>query len=163
MRKILSILLVIILFCISGCSNIDSENENVEEVEEQHEDEIMDSEINRRIKLTIEDQEVYATLNDDPAADSFLAMLPAEFTFEDFNGVEKISYPSTPFSIKNSSYGLEPGIGDLAIYAPWGNLSIFYQSYQFSNDLISLGHIDDGLDFLTSQNENFIARIELAD
>lgn len=163
MRKILSILLVIILFCISGCSNNDSENENVEEVDEQQEDEIMNNEINRRIKLTIEDQEVYATLNDDPAAESFLAMLPADFTFEDFNGVEKISYPSTPFSIENSSYGLEPAIGDLAIYAPWGNLSIFYQPYQFSDDLISLGHIDEGLDILTSQNENFIARIELAD
>lgn len=163
MRKIFKILLVIILFCISGCSNVNSENENIEEVEEQQEEEIVDNEINQRIKLTIGAQEVYATLNDDPAADSFLAMLPAEFSFEDFNGVEKISYPSTPFSIENSSCGLEPAIGDLAIYAPWGNLSIFYKPYHYTEDLISIGHIDEGLDILTSQNENFIVKIELVD
>lgn len=166
MRKIFKILLVIILFCISGCSNINpeiDENENIEDIEEQQEDETMDNEINRSIKLIIGDQEVYATLNTDPAADSFLAMLPAEFTFEDFNGVEKISYPPTSFSIEHSSYGLEPTAGDLAIYAPWGNLSIFYEPYQYTEDLISLGHIDEGLDILTSQNENFTVKIELAD
>ena len=32
--------------------------------------------------------------------------------------------------------------GDLAYYAPWGNLAFFYESYRYSGGLIRLGRID---------------------
>jgi hypothetical protein len=32
--------------------------------------------------------------------------------------------------------------GDLAYYAPWGNLVFFYGSYRYSSGLIRLGRID---------------------
>ncbi|MFR7718774.1 MAG: cyclophilin-like fold protein, partial [Lachnospiraceae bacterium] len=46
----------------------------------------------RKLKLTVEGQELSITLFDTPAANALYDMLPLELTFEDFNGVEKISY-----------------------------------------------------------------------
>ena len=42
-----------------------------------------------RIRLKVGDQEIYATLLDNPTADSLKAMLPVTMTFEDFNNTEK--------------------------------------------------------------------------
>ena|SRR6266404_239516 len=38
--------------------------------------------------------------------------------------------------------GSEPSVGDIAFYAPWGNLAIFYQDAEYANGLIILGKID---------------------
>lgn len=53
--------------------------------------------------------------------------------------------------------------GDLCLYAPWGNLSVFYQDFRYSNSLILLGHIDSGIDVISSMNGDFSATLEAAD
>lgn len=52
-------------------------------------------------------------------------MLPVTMTFEDFNNTEKIAYPKTPFTLEGTKKGAAPAEGDILVYAPWGNLSIF--------------------------------------
>lgn len=42
----------------------------------------------------------------------------------------------------------DPGVGDLCLYAPWGNLCIFYRDFRESTSLIPLGHIDSGMDVI---------------
>ncbi|MGN0618444.1 MAG: cyclophilin-like fold protein [Ruminiclostridium sp.] len=54
-------------------------------------------------------------------------------------------------------------MGDLCLYAPWGNLSIFYRDFRYSNSLILLGHIDTDMNIIGSMNEDFEARLEKAD
>lgn len=169
MNKKWSFLGACLMLTLSGCSNTNQSTENEDDEkkvvvqEKQREETQSNEEESRRVRLIIGEQEMYATLNDDPAAESLMAMLPTDFTFEDFNGVEKIGYPNTPFYLDESTYGGAPAAGDIAIYAPWGNLSIFYQQYQHNDDLIMLGHIDEGLEVLTSQTSNFTVRMELAD
>lgn len=94
---------------------------------------------NRKLKLTIAGQEFNVTLYDTPAANALYDMLPLDLTFEDFNGVEKIAYPDNELSTDSDSDGCDPDIGDLCLYAPWGNLSVFYKDFHNSNGLISLG------------------------
>lgn len=48
----------------------------------------------------------------------------------------------------------------LCLYAPWGNLSIFYKDFHNSNGLISLGHIDSGIDIIGDMSEDFSALLE---
>jgi Cyclophilin-like family len=38
-----------------------------------------------------------------------------------------------------SMAGSDPSIGDIAYYAPWGNLALFYKDFGYSNGLITLG------------------------
>lgn len=116
----------------------------------------------RKLKMTIDGQEIFITLYDTPAANELYGMLPLELNFEDFNGVEKISYLSQKLSTKGEPDGCDPDVGDLCLYAPWGNLSVFYQDFRYSDGLVMLGHIDSGMEFISSQSDDFSAILEAA-
>lgn len=114
----------------------------------------------RKLKLTVGGHEISISLYDTPAANALYDMLPLELTFEDFNGVEKISYLTDELPTEGEPDGCDPDVGDLCLYAPWGNLSIFYQDIRYSNSLIMLGHIDEGMDIISSMNEDFSVTLE---
>lgn len=77
----------------------------------------------RTLKLRINGQALNVTLYDTPAANALYDMLPLELTFEDFNGIEKISYLTDKLPTEGEPDGCDPEVGDLCLYAPWGNLS----------------------------------------
>jgi hypothetical protein len=79
-----------------------------------------------------------ATLKDNAAARDLVALLPITLTREDYAGTEKISY--LPRKLSKA--------GDIAYYAPWGNLAIFYKDFRYSKALVLLGRIDSGIDAL---------------
>lgn len=116
----------------------------------------------RKLKMTVNGQEVTITLYDTPAANALYDMLPLDLNFEDFNGIEKISYLSQKLPTEGEPDGCDPGVGDLCLYAPWGNLSIFYQDFRYSDSLIMLGHIDSGLDVISEMEENTSTVLEKA-
>lgn len=117
----------------------------------------------RKVKLTIDGQEFDVTLYDTPAANALYDMLPLELTFEDFNGIEKIAYVDNELPTKGEPDEFDPDVGDLCLYAPWGNLSIFYKDFLNSNGLISLGHIDSDISTITNMNSNFIATLKASE
>ena len=45
---------------------------------------------------------------------------------------------------------MDPSVGDIAYYAPWGNLAIFYRDFGFSDGLILLGRLDDGAETIAA-------------
>ncbi len=116
----------------------------------------------RKLKMTVDGQEISITLYDTPAANALYEMLPLELAFEDFNGIEKISYLPQELPTEGEPDGCEPGVGDFCLYAPWGNLSVFYQDFRYSDSLIMLGHIDSGMEFISGHNGNFAAALEAA-
>lgn len=114
----------------------------------------------RKLKMTVNGKEVAITLYDTHAANALYDMLPLDLTFEDFNGIEKISYLSQGLPTEGEPNGCDPDVGDLCLYAPWGNLSIFYQDFRYSDSLIMLGHIDSGMDVISSMDEDFSVILE---
>lgn len=116
----------------------------------------------QKAKLTIDGQEFDVTLYNTPAANALYDMLPLELTFEDFNGIEKIAYMDNELPTDGEPNEFDPDVGDLCLYAPWGNLSIFYKDFRNSNGLISLGHIDSGMDVISGMNEVFSVLLEKA-
>lgn len=121
-----------------------------------------DNNIGKTIKLIINDKTYSAQLYNSPAADSLYGMLPLTLTFEDFNGIEKIAYLNDSLDIEGEPDGFQPVKGDLCLYAPWGNLSVFYQDFRYSEQLISLGHIEDGaLNEMAGMDEDFVVTIEI--
>ena len=98
-----------------------------------------------RIRLTINGQSTTATLDDNPTARDFLSMLPLTLTLEDYASTEKIAYPPRKLSTQGAPAGIDPDVGDIAYYAPWGNLALFYKDFDYSAGLIRLGRFDAGV------------------
>lgn len=117
----------------------------------------------QNVKMTVDGREIRITLYDTPTAKTFYAALPMELTFSDYNGTEKIAYPPDALPTDGEPDGCDPAIGDLCLYAPWGNLCVFYRDFRYSPSLIKLGHVEDGLEYLSGATDDFIARIERVD
>ena len=127
--------------------------------EEKETEQVMENK-ERKLKIVVEDQEIGITLYDTPAANALYDMLPLELTFEDFNSVEKISYLEQSLTTEGEPGGCDPDTGDLCLYAPWGNLSIFYQDFRYSEGLVMLGHIDSGMAIISGMTDDFSATLE---
>ena len=116
---------------------------------------------NARIKLTVNgNEEVFVSLDDNQASRDFLEMLPLTLTFEDFNSTEKIATLPNELSTEGQPSGYTPEIGDFAYYAPWGNISVFYKDFRYSNSLYKLGTLESGADIFGNMNEDFEVTIE---
>lgn len=87
-------------------------------------------------------------------------MLPLTLSFEDFNNTEKIAYMDQELPTEGEPDAFDPDVGDLCLYAPWGNLSIFYEDFGNASGLISLGQIDSGIDIIRNRNDTFSATLE---
>ncbi|MBS4724624.1 cyclophilin [Aeromonas veronii] len=102
------------------------------------------------IKMTIASQIITATLEDSHSARDFFAMLPLTLPLEDYADTEKIAYLPRKLTTQGALKGIDPNVGDLTYYAPWGNLAIFYRDFGFSTGLIKLGRIESGLSHLST-------------
>ena len=114
----------------------------------------------KKAKLTINGREFAVTLYDTPAANALYELLPLELTFADFNGIEKIAYIEDELPTAGEPAAFDPGVGDLCLYAPWGNLSLFYKDFRNSNGLVSLGRLDAGIEVIGGIQEDFSAVLE---
>jgi len=102
-----------------------------------------------KIRLTINGNAVTATLIDNATARDFLRLLPVTLTLEDYASTEKINYLPRKLSTAGAPAGSDPSVGDIAYYAPWGNLAIFYKDFGYSKGLIQLGRVDSGMEALS--------------
>jgi len=102
-----------------------------------------------KIRLKLEDKVLTATLNDSKTARDFVAQLPLTLTLADYCKTEKISDLPKKLSTDGAPSGSDPSVGDIAYYAPWGNLALFYRDFGYSSELVILGKIDGGIEALS--------------
>jgi hypothetical protein len=113
-----------------------------------------------KIRLSAGNTVLTATMLDNEASRDFISLLPLTVTFKDYAGTEKITYLPKRLSSKGAPAGTDPSVGDIAYYAPWGNIAIFYQDFGFSEGLIKLGHIDSGIEAFAGKDVDFAVTIE---
>ena len=104
---------------------------------------------NMKIRLTINGKAISATLTTNGTAKDFLSLLPMTLTLDDYAATEKIAYLPRKLSTAGAPAGSDPSVGDIAYYAPWGNLAIFYRDSRYARGLIPLGRIDSGIEALS--------------
>lgn len=107
------------------------------------------------MRLTFDGEEAVVVLENNETARDFLAMLPATFTFEDYAGSEKISYLPRVLSTADAPDSYAPQIGDVTLYAPWGNLAIFYGEADRSSGLVPMGYVETGIELLAAMDGDF--------
>lgn len=115
-----------------------------------------------KIRLVLPAQTLFATLQDSPAARDFYRLLPLKLTLEDYAATEKIAYPPRKLDIAGEPEGHAPAAGDLAYYAPWGNLALFHKGFRYSSGLVKLGRIESDLEPLRKPGKVTVS-IERAD
>lgn len=113
-----------------------------------------------KIRIEVEGNEITATLEDNATAKDFVSLLPLSVTFKDYAKTEKIFYPPKKLSTKGSPPGSHPAKGDIAYYAPWGNMAIYYKDFEYSEGLIKIGKIDSGIQLL-SRPDSINLKIEI--
>lgn len=114
------------------------------------------------ITVTVGAASMPATLEDNAAAKDFAKQLPLTGQASDFNSSEKIVDLPGKLSTEGSPAGYDPEPGDLAYYAPWGNLAIFYRDAPYAAGLVKLGRISGDTEILAAQRGNFTIRIAAA-
>lgn len=112
-----------------------------------------------KIRLQVGGETATATLNDSAASRDFAALLPLTLTLENYAGVERIAPLPAKLSAAGSPDGIAPRRGDIAFYAPWGNLAVFVGDDVYARGLLRLGRVDTGLATLQRQGP-FPVRIE---
>lgn len=104
-----------------------------------------------KIRMTMAGQIITASLEESDSARDFFAMLPLTLPLEDYAETEKIAYLPGKLTTQGAPKGIDPNVGDICYYTPWGNLAIYYRDFGYSSGLIRLGRITSGLDALTAQ------------
>ena len=116
-----------------------------------------------KLRLTIgEGEEVIIALYDNTAVDALVERLPLdELHFFDLSGIEKpIERLEEPLSLGEEQPGYDPVTGEMVIYRPWGNFTIFYGDFRYSEELVPLGKVERGLEVLSSKTEDFSGTLE---
>jgi hypothetical protein len=113
-----------------------------------------------KIRIKLESQTFTATLDESATSRDFVALLPMTLTLKDYNRTEKISDLPKKLSTEGSPAGIDPDVGDIAYYAPWGNIAIFYRDFGYSDGLVKLGKLEGEVDALNNR-ETTKATIEL--
>jgi hypothetical protein len=102
------------------------------------------------IQMTNGDISLTATLLDNPTAHDFASMLPLTVQLSDYASTEKIADLPRPLTTEAAPNGTSAAAGDITLYAPWGNLAIFYRDFGYADGLIKIGTITTGTDQLTA-------------
>ena len=94
------------------------------------------------VTLTFESGEVAKVeLDDTQASREFVSLLPLRLELRDYAATEKIADLPRRLDTSAAPGGYKPCAGDLAYYAPWGNLAIFHKPFSYSSGLVRLGRL----------------------
>ncbi|UKJ47568.1 cyclophilin-like fold protein [Lysinibacillus sp. ACHW1.5] len=164
MKKLWTLIFtILIVFTLTACGKKNDEESNSKNVAEDDLSKPINKEGSKnytRISVSFDGGEIIIKMDDNPTSRAFLTQLPLTLTFEEFSGFEKLSYPPEKLTTKGASSGYQPKRGDFSYYAPWGNVTMFYDDHKFSTGLVKLGGIESGVEWLDTIHDDFTATIK---
>lgn len=151
---------------LSACAGDD---DNINPTTEQHENNSGNGENlnpienieNMKLKITIGNNELTATFENNETTKGFIYLLPLTVNLNDYAGTEKVFDLSGRLQTTGAPAGIDPEIGDITYYSPWGNIAIFYHDFGYSKGLVKIAHIDSGIETLQVSGSINNVRFEL--
>ena len=143
-KTVYSLLIIICLFMVVGCSSKKNEadNQNTQTNQQENNNELNNSnEVVKSVKAIINGKEYTINLEDNETANSFANLLPQELNMSELNGNEKYIYLDTTLPT-NSSNPKRINAGDVMLYGD-NCLVIFYKTFDTSYSYTKIGHIDN--------------------
>lgn len=168
MKKKIILLLefTLLIFSCGNKINADSnkkENNTVEAAKIEN-SKTVDRKENEKMEviMKVDGKQYNIVLNNSNAAKDFYNLLPLTMKLSDYGGAEKISDLKNKFNLDTSdspsAYKGKPG--DITLYAPWGNLALFYNNGPHAPRLVKLGEIKEGGKWMAKYKNDFEVRFE---
>lgn len=104
-----------------------------------------------RMRISVSDgsHTIIYELNGSPSAKSLYGMLPLDIEVENYGRNEKIFYPEQAVDTRDGIEGSGEA-GGLALFSPWGNVVMFYDSFGSYPGLYILGQAVEGTEQISS-------------
>ena len=137
MKKMRTILLVIVMLVLEGYQNNNIEQKN----KKKDNNNLNVNEEVHNVKVTINEKEYQMIIEDNETVKSFLKLLPLDLVMNELNGNEKYYYLDK--TLPTNSYNPNKiEAGDVMLY---GNncIVIFYKSFNTTYSYTKIGHIDN--------------------
>jgi len=116
------------------------------------------------IRFVIDGTQMRGTLDDTPSARDLADLLPLTVSLSDFHSTERIADLPQAVTSAGAPAGTAAHAGDIAYYAPWGNLALFYRDSPYAPGLVRLGRLDPhAIQLLSDLDANASTRIEVVD
>ncbi|MFQ6861915.1 MAG: cyclophilin-like fold protein [Beduini sp.] len=140
--KIYRVILIILLALVmTGC-----QNKSIQEPNALNFTEVGMSEM--KIEVLCENKRVVFQLNTSSASKSLYDQLPLEIAVSDYAHNEKIFYP--PNSLDLSDTPMATGDqGTIAYFSPWGDVVMYFGSFDAYTGLYELGHVIEGEEWIS--------------
>ena len=149
-------LLIALFFNLTGCEAANSKTDEETSINNRPEIDIR----KMKLKVTIDNLVLTATLVDNPTTRDFISLLPLTVKLDDYVSSEKIFYPEKKLSTKTTG-SIEAVAGDITYYYPWGNVAIFYKDFGKSSSLIRIAKFDGSIDVFKDKNSLNNVKFEL--
>ena len=106
------------------------------------------------IRIAIGSTNMAATLEDNPTARDFVSLLPLTVTLRDFSSAEKVSGALPKRLSEEGAPATDAGaLGDIAYYAPWGNIAFYRGRGPDASGVIKIAKITSGIEALNRPGE----------
>lgn len=113
-----------------------------------------------KIQVQANGNAIIFELNDSQAARELYGQLPLTVENEDFSNNEKTFYPPRKLNVSGAPH-TDGSVGTLAYYEPWGDVVLFYGSYNPNGSLYELGKVTEGREFISEiSGEMVITAVE---
>jgi hypothetical protein len=101
------------------------------------------------LHIAIGSESMTATLEDNPTARDFAALLPLTVTLREFSPAEKVSGALPRRLSEEGAPATDAGaVGDIAYYAPWGNIAFYRGRGPDAAGVIKIARITSGMEAL---------------
>lgn len=115
-----------------------------------------------QIQVIIGDTVLTGRLWDNATARDLIAQLPLTLTFSDYGGQEKLAPLPRKLSLGGAPAGADPLPREIGYYAPAGVVVLYTSDVGYFTGIVRIGQFDGDMDAITSQTNDFVVRIELA-
>lgn len=103
-----------------------------------------------RIQFRLDGRDIVVSLVDSATASELVALLPLTVQLSDFHGIEKVADLPGSLSTQGAPPGHAAAAGELALYAPWGNLAFFHRPFDYAAGLVPLGTVEGDVSVVES-------------
>ena len=163
MKKIIGLVPVLIIivggiagyFLIINNRNLDTKDnsnddtvENEENINQGEDNPVVETVDNKQIRVSDGTHEIIFELNDTGAAMGLYDQLPITVQIDSYGLNEKIFYPARDLDIYSAILANAGDKGVLAYYQPWGDIVMFYDSFEAADGLYELGRAIIGEDYI---------------
>ena len=100
-------IILLAMLLVFGCSLYYDESSGKEKLE-----------VKTTVKITIGSAVIYATMENNATAESFVAQLPLSIKMQDLAREEKYGYASKKLDVAGAQGGYDPSPGDICSYIP---------------------------------------------